>query len=648
MITKLSKKAVSVFLSFMLLLGLIPTTAFAAGADLVLDGDGYTSSYTVVFDGFEQRPALRELLAGIEGLTEEDVEITGYGNNINATSSENFAYAKIRGINGASGTSKIYFSITPFKLSNARLLRTIANFNTESTLNNLLAITSEDGTYVIPGDDIALRKVRSYSEGVEQGGGQVAVCYYMESSIIDLNTNGSYANTVPNFRGNQIRYFIVSNSANYVQDNSSVEQGYWDYGTNQSDRNNKMNEILNSLEATYFSCPKNMIITIGTFTTVSAIEFSANSPVYPDYGDGEIQWTVSSDTEGIKVQKAVCNLIVNEDADNCKVTHQIDIYFTPADGYIVADDATCAFLSQNALAQVDANTQWYKASVITTQTNAAHTWTDWQTEKEPTCTEAGERVRWCTNCGFKEVGDIPENGHTWGDWTSNGNNTHTRSCSEGDATETGNCSGGIATYYEQAVCEACGASYGDLKANPLDDVSNITDENLSKDDKTALEETKAAVEKEFADNSAEYTEEQIAELEARIDEIAGLIQMIENAEAAEEAIAALPDNVSADNGEAAAQVNAAKALYDGLTDAEKALVSKGVTEKLNGLLAQLEESGKTTGGNQTGGSDNPDTGTTTPATGDTGSITLWIAVLLLSGAALTGTAVYSRKRKYNR
>ena len=40
--------------------------------------------------------------------------------------------------------------------------------------------------------------------------------------------------------------------------------------------------------------------------------------------------------------------------------------------------------------------------------------------------------------------------------------------------------------------------------------------------------------------------------------------------------------------------------------------------------------------------------TTSPQTGDDSNIALWIAVLLAAGAALTGTAVYSRKRKYSK
>ena len=40
--------------------------------------------------------------------------------------------------------------------------------------------------------------------------------------------------------------------------------------------------------------------------------------------------------------------------------------------------------------------------------------------------------------------------------------------------------------------------------------------------------------------------------------------------------------------------------------------------------------------------------TTSPQTGDDSNIALWIAVLLAAGVALTGTAAYSRKRKYSK
>lgn len=51
--------------------------------------------------------------------------------------------------------------------------------------------------------------------------------------------------------------------------------------------------------------------------------------------------------------------------------------------------------------------------------------------------------------------------HTWGEWVSNGDGTHSRTCT-GDSThiETENCSGGTATCVSEAVCAVCKAVYG--------------------------------------------------------------------------------------------------------------------------------------------------------------------------------------------
>ncbi len=55
-------------------------------------------------------------------------------------------------------------------------------------------------------------------------------------------------------------------------------------------------------------------------------------------------------------------------------------------------------------------------------------------------------------------------GHTYGDWVSNSDGTHTRQCTVDGCTgsETKDCSGGTATCTEKAKCSACGAGYGDL------------------------------------------------------------------------------------------------------------------------------------------------------------------------------------------
>ena len=58
-------------------------------------------------------------------------------------------------------------------------------------------------------------------------------------------------------------------------------------------------------------------------------------------------------------------------------------------------------------------------------------------------------------------------GHTFGEWKSNGDGTHTRKCTADgcNSCETKNCSGGKATCAERAICELCGKAYGELNAS---------------------------------------------------------------------------------------------------------------------------------------------------------------------------------------
>lgn len=68
----------------------------------------------------------------------------------------------------------------------------------------------------------------------------------------------------------------------------------------------------------------------------------------------------------------------------------------------------------------------------------------------------------CTTCGY-ELAPILAHTHVWGTWTSNGNGTHTRTCTkENSHTETVNCSGGTATCQAKAVCDICNTAYGTL------------------------------------------------------------------------------------------------------------------------------------------------------------------------------------------
>lgn len=67
----------------------------------------------------------------------------------------------------------------------------------------------------------------------------------------------------------------------------------------------------------------------------------------------------------------------------------------------------------------------------------------------------------CNTCGGSYYG-----GHAWGEWSSAGNGTHTRSCTNYcREVDTAKCTGGTATCTAKAVCEACGGEYGEKDPN---------------------------------------------------------------------------------------------------------------------------------------------------------------------------------------
>ena len=66
-------------------------------------------------------------------------------------------------------------------------------------------------------------------------------------------------------------------------------------------------------------------------------------------------------------------------------------------------------------------------------------------------------------------------GHTYGEWVSNGDGTHTRKCTVDGCTgsETKDCSGGTATCKDKAKCAVCGKTYGKLDAKNHADLKHV-------------------------------------------------------------------------------------------------------------------------------------------------------------------------------
>ena len=70
----------------------------------------------------------------------------------------------------------------------------------------------------------------------------------------------------------------------------------------------------------------------------------------------------------------------------------------------------------------------------------------------------------CNTCGGSYYG-----GHAWGEWSSAGNGTHTRSCTNYcREVDTAKCTGGTATCTAKAVCEVCDTAYGEKDSNNHD------------------------------------------------------------------------------------------------------------------------------------------------------------------------------------
>ena len=245
---------------------------------------------------------------------------------------------------------------------------------------------------------------------------------------------------------------------------------------------------------------------------------------------------------------------------------------------------------------------------------AAHSFTAEKAEAQylksaATCTEKAVYYKSCAVCGLSSEGTADEAtffsgnalDHNWGDWTSNEDGTHTRTCTVDGCsagTQTENCidankdhkcdicdyiisecaddnkdhkcdycgkkltehTGGKATCKDKAKCEVCGAEYGEL------DPKNHT--NLKHFPETAATKTtEGNIEYWYCEGCGKYYSDK-----------------------------------------------------DGTKEIKKA----------DTVTAKLKDDSKS------------------PQTGDTSNLALWIALLFVSGGAAIGTTVVSRKKKYNR
>ena len=149
-------------------------------------------------------------------------------------------------------------------------------------------------------------------------------------------------------------------------------------------------------------------------------------------------------------------------------------------------------------------------------------------------------------------------GHTYGEWVSNGDGTHTRKCAVDGCTgsETKDCSGGKATCKDKAVCEVCGKAYGEPDPKNHTALKHISA-------KAATEDSEGNIEYWYCSGCNQYYSDKYGTKEIK---------------------------------------------------------------KADTVMAKLPKS---------------------PPTGDNSSLMLWIAPLFISGGAVIGTAVVSKKKKHS-
>lgn len=197
---------------------------------------------------------------------------------------------------------------------------------------------------------------------------------------------------------------------------------------------------------------------------------------------------------------------------------------------------------------------------------------------------------------FKGQGDAHEHN---GDWTSNGDGTHSRRCTC-NAVETVNCSGGTATCKDKAVCEICGKSYGSPDPNNHTKLKHI-------DAKAATVAEEGNIEYWYCDDCKKYFSDAAAKTEIT---------------KADTVTAKLPQPTTPPTATPTASPTAQPTTAPQAAEQPRRTAQPTVQPTAAPTVQPVS---------------------TIPATGDTSSPILWVALLLCSGAGLAVTA-YKKNR----
>lgn len=182
-----------------------------------------------------------------------------------------------------------------------------------------------------------------------------------------------------------------------------------------------------------------------------------------------------------------------------------------------------------------------------------------------------------------------------------------------------------------ALLDRIAAAKDAAEADEITVIDGITKDNVKLGDKEALETAEKALEGALRDFEGNYTDEEQEDLETRLETVKAALAAIGNAEKAAEEIGKLP---SADDAKLSdkSDLDRVKKLLEGLTENEKAMLDKDALGKVDALAEKIQKLAEEAN---------------SPKTGDTSNLALWIALLFISGGAVIGTTVVSKKQKHS-
>lgn len=183
----------------------------------------------------------------------------------------------------------------------------------------------------------------------------------------------------------------------------------------------------------------------------------------------------------------------------------------------------------------------------------------------------------------------------------------------------------------RALLDRIAAAKDAAEADEITVIDGITKDNVKLGDKEALETAEKALEGALRDFEGNYTDEEQEDLETRLETVKAALAAIGNAEKAAEEIGKLP---SADDAKLSdkSDFDRVKKLLEGLTENEKAMLDKDALGKVDALAEKIQKLAEEAN---------------SPKTGDTSNLALWIALLFISGGAVIGTTVVSKKQKHS-